>query len=377
VAVLFAVTLPALVGFIALAVDISLIAVARSQLSTAADAAALAGAYQLATENRVQGGTDLTAETTAANNSAVSLGQANYILGHNAVVNTNYSNGTNGQILVGYLDPTNAHATLDTSPASITLFNSVQVKAIRDSGHTGLVPTIFARLMGFNGSSVTVTSTATAQNYSISGFQAVGNLSANLLPIVLDKTTWQAMMAGATQDQYTYNASNNTVSSGADGVTESVLYPVSSGSPGNWGTIKVGVTDNSSSTISAQIQSGITPAQLATYPNSTIQLDTSLSPPSITFQGNPGISAGLKSALESIIGKPVAIPIYDVNGGNGNNAWYRVIAFQGARIMSVNFQGNPKYVIIQPALLNDETGIPGTAATSWTSGGLVSVQLVR
>ena len=72
----------------------------------------------------------------------------------------------------------------------------------------------------------------------------------------------------------------------------------------------------------------------------------------------------------------VAVPIYDQNGGNGNNAWYRVIAFQPARILSVNFQGNPKYVIIQPALLDDATGIAGTSQ-AWTSGGLISLQLSR
>jgi len=280
--------------------------------------------------------------------------------------------------MVGYLDPTNSSSTLDPSSASTSRFNSVQVKILRDATHGGSIPTVFAQLMGFGGTKVTVSSTATAQSYSISGFQAVGSLNANLLPIVLDKTTWQSMLAGTgyATDQYTYNSSTNTVTSGADGIYESQLYPVSSGSPGNWGTIKVGVSNNSTSTLSAQILNGITPDELATFPNSTIQLDSTQSPPSITFSGNPGISAGIKSALTSIIGKPVVVPIYDESGGNGNNAWYRVIAFQPARILSVDFQGNPKYVIIQPCLLNDETAIAGTAQ-SWTSGGLISVQLTR
>jgi Flp pilus assembly protein TadG len=376
VAVVFAVLLPALVGFAALSVDTAIVSVARSQLSTAADAAALAGAMQLATENRVRGGTDLTAELTAANSQAVSLATSNHVLGATPVVNANNANTSGGQIMIGYLDPTNPSSTLDSSSASTKLFNSVQVKMLRDSSHGGAVPTVFAQLMGFKGTNVTVPSTATAQSYSIRGFQATGSLNANLLPIVLDKTTWQSMMAGQSTDQYTYNSASNTVTSGADGIYESHLYPVASGSPGNWGTIKVGVSNNSTSVLSAQILNGITPAQLATFPNSTIQLDSTQSPPSITFSGNPGISAGIKSALTSIIGKPVAVPIYDLNGGNGSNAWYRVIAFQPARILSVNFQGNPKYVIIQPALLNDATGIPGTSQ-SWTSGGLISVQLTR
>jgi Flp pilus assembly protein TadG len=374
--VIFAMVLPALIGFAALSVDMSLVTVARSQLSTAADAAALAGAMQLATENRVRGGTDLTAELTAANYKAVSLAISNSVLRATPVVNSNITNQSGGQIMVGYLDPTNPYSTLDSSAASTKLFNSVQVTMIRDASHGGKVPTIFAQLMGFQGAQVSVTSTATAQSYSISGFRATGSLSAGLLPIVLDKTTWQTMMAGQSTDQYTYNSSTNTVTSGADGITESLLYPVKNGSPGNWGTIKVGVSNNSTAVLGAQIANGITPAQLATFPNSTIQLDSTQDPPSITFQGNPGISAGIKDDLTSIIGRPVAVPIYDQNGGNGNNAWYRVIAFQPARILSVNFEGNPKYVIIQPALLNDPTGIPGTSQ-SWTSGGLISLVLSR
>jgi Flp pilus assembly protein TadG len=377
-AVIIAALLPAFIGLAALSTDMAIIAVARSQMSTAADAAALAGAMQLATENRVRGATTLTTEIAAADNQAVSLATSNHVLGTAPVVSANTSNQSGGQIMVGYLDPTNSSATLDSSTASTSKFNSVQVKILRDASHGGSIPTVFAQLMGFRGTNVTVTSTATAQSYSISGFQAVGSLNANLLPIVLDKTTWQAMLAGSGQstDQYTYNSSTNTVTSGSDGIYESQLYPVSSGSPGNWGTIKVGVSNNSTSTLSDQIQYGITPAELATFTNSTIQLDSTQSPPSITFSGNPGISAGIKSALTSIIGNPVVVPIYDQSGGNGDNAWYRVIAFQPARILSVNFQGNPKYVIIQPCLLNDETAIAGSSQ-SWTSGGLISVQLTR
>ena len=374
--VLFATLLPLIIGFTALSVDTAVISVARSQLSTAADAAALAGAMQLATADRVKGPTDLTTQITAANSQAVSLGTSNKVLGAAPVVNSNVSNASTGQIRVGYLDPTNASSTFDSSAASSRLFNSVQVNMLRDSSHGGSVPTIFAQLIGFHGMNVSVTSTATAQGYSVSGFQAAGSLNAGILPIVIDKTTWQTMMAGQSSDQYTYNAATNTVTAGADGITESQLYPVSSGSPGNWGTIKVGVSNNSTSVLGSQIRYGITPAQLATFSNSTIQLDSTLNPPSITFPGNPGISAGIKSDLASIIGLPVAVPVYDQNGGNGNNAWYRVIAFQPARILSVNFQGNPKYVIIQPALLNDQTAIAGTAQP-WTSGGLISLQLSR
>jgi Flp pilus assembly protein TadG len=375
-AVMFGLMLPILIGFASLSVDVSMIAVARGQLSRAADAAALAGAQALVSENLVRG-TSNSAAIPTANTQAVSFAQKNPVLGATPVLTANPSNVSTGEILVGYLDTSNPDSVLNTSPLYASKYNSVQVTLNRDSTHGGKVPTIFGQLMGFHGSSVRVSSTATVLPYSVSGFKAVGSYSANLLPIVLDKDTWQAMMSQQTIDNYSYNAANNTVTSGVgDGVSESQLYPVKNGSPGNWGTIKVGVSNNSTSVLSSQIQYGITPEQLATFPNSTIALDTTLDPPSITFSGNPGISAGIKSALAAIIGKPVSIPIYDDNGGNGNNAWYRVIAFQPCRILSVNFQGNPKYVIIQPCLINDPTAISGSVQ-SWTSGGNVELFLSR
>ena len=310
-AVVVAISLPILVGVAALSLDGGLLLVQRRQAQSAADGAALAGAYALSN------GSSFSAAQTAA-----------------------VAAGSQKSISISASDVT------EPQPGSISV--SLQ------STH----PRLFSALWGSGNMSAKANATAVAQT-AVNGFAANNSQSAQLLPIVLDKATWQTMMAGHSTDQYTYNSSSNTVSAGPDGVYESQLYPVSSGSPGNWGTIKVGVSNNSTSVLSAQITGGITPSQLATFPNSTIQLDTTLTPPSITFQGNPGISAGIKSALISIIGKPVAVPIYDENGGNGNNAWYRVIAFQPARIMSVNFQGNPKYVIIQPAVLNDPTGIGG------------------
>lgn len=378
-AVLFGLLLPVLIAFAAVSVDTAVVATARSQLSTAADAAALAGARQLATEFRVRGITDLTTTVAAANAAAANFAAANRVLGRAATVVQNPTNAQGvGDVLVGYLDPNSPNSVMVTAPASAPLYNSVQVTATRSADHGGVVPAVFSSLMGFRGTDVSVQSTATAWNYLIAGYKNVNNVDgAQLLPIVLDVTTYQAMMAGTTTDQYAYNPATGAVTDGADGVTESRLFPVANGSPGNWGTINVGVSANSTSTLSAQISSGITPGQLATYPGGKIQLDTTQTPPSITFSGDPGISAGISSALQGIIGKPVTIPIYDLNGGNGNNAWYRVIAFAPVRVMSVNFQGNPKYVVVQPALITDPTAIPGTPQPSWKSGGLVVLHLSR
>lgn len=380
VALLFGLLLPFLLGVLALSVDIGVIAVARNQLSTAADAGALAGARQLATENRVRGAVDLTSEITAANSRAAALAQANMVLKVAPVVIQNPSNTTAGDIRVGYLNLNSSTSTLDANPASAPLFNSVELTMKRDASHVAPVPHFFGRVLGFRGTDVRMRATATTAAYSISGVKTTNNgANSSLLPIVLDENTYNSMMADSTTDQYTYNPASNTVTAGADGVHESQLYPVKNGSPGNWGTIKVGVSNNSTSTLGAQIRNGITPQQMATFPNGRIALDSSKSPPQITFSGNPGISAGIKDDLTSIIGKPVILPIYrpSLSGGRGNNAYYGVVKFQAARILSVNFQGNPKYVIIQPCLSTDPTAVLGTVQEGWTSGGLVKLHLSR
>jgi hypothetical protein len=375
-ATLFGLLLPAFIGMSSLAVDVAMIATARGQLRVAADAAALAAAVKLGTQNRLRGTSDLSAEISAANEQAYSFARKNKVLNAAPVLSLNATNQPGGDIVVGRRVENDPSAPLDTSAAAAPNYDSVQVTLRRDAAHGGVVPTIFAGLTGFPGSSVSVVSTATIRSFAVAGVASNGSSNVNLLPIVLDKPTWQAMMARTTLDQYSYNTTTGAVSAGADGITESKLYPVANGSPGNWGTIKVGVSNNSTSTLSSQIEYGITPQQMATFPGGVIKLDDALSPPSITFSGNPGISAGIKASLNAIIGKPVLVPIYDQNGGNGNNAWYRVIAFQPARILDVNFQGSNKYVIIQPCLMDVPELVKGKAQ-GWTDGGQLGLFLSR
>jgi Flp pilus assembly protein TadG len=280
--VLTAVLLPILIGLVALAVDIAVLATARAQLKTVADGAALAGAFQLADENRVRGATELTSEINNAQTRAQTTGQANLVLGKAAVI-TGGSSGSSGDVVVGFVDPV-SHKWTPPPLSNVLQTNSVQVNATRSSDHGGLVPGFFSRALGFSDTKLTVTSTATVQNYTVTGYKTVNNQNVNLLPIVLDQVTYYAMLTNnplIVTDQFNYNTATGAVSSGPDGVYESKLYPVSSGDPGNWGTVKIGVSNNSTATLSDQIQYGITPDQMANYPNSTISLTGT--PPSITW----------------------------------------------------------------------------------------------
>jgi Flp pilus assembly protein TadG len=361
---LTAALMPVLLGFTAVAVDTAVVAATRAQLQTAADAAALAGAHELASQQHLLAYPVGLTEINAAQTRARTTGALNRVLGQPSVFLANSTNANTGaeDFVVGYLsrpfDPTQA---LNTNIAAVPYFNAVIVRTARNDTHGGSIPGFFSALWGNRGTDLRISAAAAA--VGISGYRQIDSTTrANLLPIVLDKSTYVQMIRGSTTDQYTWDTATNTVRKGGDGITESKLYPVGNGYPGNWGTIKVGVSNNSTSIVGDQIRYGITPAQLATYPGGVIQPDPATG--TIQFEGNPGISAGLKDDLTAIIGKPVRIPIYDpaLSGGNGNNLVYTVIAFAPARILAVSFRGKNKYVIIQPA------GVPDDPTAVW--GGL-------
>src|SRR5262245_38605823 len=242
--IMTAMLLPVVLGTMALTVDTGVKAVALGQLRTVADSASLAGAMALASDNRLkQGLSSLSTEMSSARSYAIAAGTANRVLTKNAVIFDNPSNAANGQVRIGYLSPTDTTSSSVDSSAAQTLFNSVQVTAKLDATHGGLVPAYFSKIWGNSGSAASVTGIATVQNYTVVGFRpnSGSGQGPNLLPITLEKTTYQAMIAGTTTDQYTYcppgygAGGYGTIQAGADGITESQLYPVATGDPGNWG----------------------------------------------------------------------------------------------------------------------------------------------
>ena len=104
--VLAAFVLVMFMGLVALAVDLGVIAMAYGQLRTVADDAALAGARQLVSDNRLNSTYTPTLEVTNATNQAIAIGQANIVLNQAAVVQSS-------DVAVGYkqtspLDPTDS-----------------------------------------------------------------------------------------------------------------------------------------------------------------------------------------------------------------------------------------------------------------------------
>ncbi len=99
----------------------------------------------------------------------------------------------------------------------------------------------------------------------------------------------------------------------------------------------------------------------------------------LELNGDTGISAGIKDELTSLIGKTRVIPIYTSVSGNGNNATFTIVRFEGVRILDVKLTGKKtdKRVIVQPAkVIGRGTKIDFTG-THTTSHLVTPVMLVE
>jgi Flp pilus assembly protein TadG len=369
VAVLAAILMLALMGMVAFAIDLSYLSNSKAELQRSADAAALAACYQL-----IPTGTPGTPVDLTSNLANVPTAAANYA-GANHVCNSAPALA-GSDVVAGFLaNPTQSGGTLSVT-ANQNMFNAVQVTVNRSGGENGKVPTFFGSVFGVDGTATSSTATA-ALISNFGGFTTpstnggTGNLM--LLPFALDQQTWNSMLAGdktVSTDVWNCKTAGQVVA-GADGVREVNLFPQGTGSPGNRGTVNIGTSNNSTATVVSQILYGISPSEMAMYPNSQLTFDSN---GHLYLGANPGISAGFKSALAAIIGQTRLIPIFDAVSGNGNNAQYEIVAFVGVEICDVDLTGSmsSKHLTVQPATVYTLGGIPSTSSTTRTSYGIYS-----
>ncbi|MEX0585817.1 MAG: TadG family pilus assembly protein [Pirellulales bacterium] len=354
--------LVAMLAITALALDLGYVMVAQTELQRTADATAMAAAWDLIDEEMVKSNGDPSIRLESIRDTATHYAAANYVCGDSPDIDQNADNVTTGGVVVGYLDLDDPDAELSTEDPET--YNAVQVRVERVSTLNGEVPFFFARALGYSSIAKNATAVAAIQS-NFGGFGTPsdgGNLG--ILPFALDETTWDGLLAGVGSDNYTWNASTESVTSGCDDVLEVNLYPQGTGSPGNRGTIDIGGSNNSTADIARQITDGVTPDDLAHHGGKLEFNDDG----ELFLNGDTGISAGVKDELGSIVGEPRIIPIFRTVCGPGNNATYTIVKFAGVRIMYVKLTGSmsSKKVIIQPANVKVKGGIPSSGPqTSW------------
>jgi Flp pilus assembly protein TadG len=348
-----------MVGMVAFSVDVGYVLSAKEELQRSADSSALAACWEYG--KRLSNGYNTTASIGYARTMAAQYASLNQVGGHAMTVDTNTSNNPSGGIVFGYIDDfkNSQSAFLTNSPNG---YNAVKVRLSKNTSVNGEVPYFFARIFGLTGQTLQEEATAGfLQN--IKGFKVpADNSNVKILPYALDLQTWNNLIANSGTDNYRWNATTKAVEAGSDGLVEVNLFPQGTGSPGNRGTVDIGSSNNSTADIARQIVNGISPSDLAIM-GGKLQFDSS---GKLSLNGDTGISAGVKDELASIKGQPRVIPIFSTVTGNGNNAQYTIVKWQGIRIVNVNLTGSmsSKNVMIQVAPVMTKGAIPATVAGS-------------
>ncbi len=324
----------ALVILMAVSIDMGYIGVARSEIKRSADAAAIAGCWELF-DSRVEGLPTGVLESEVSD-AAAAFAAVNKI--HNQSPHVSIANHS---VELGHFDLANP-GVFDT--ADPTSFNAVRIRLRRQAGSNGEIPLFFGGLTGRHQQALQVTATA-AMLRTISGFRMPTEAeSLPILPFALDLETWERVLAEETEDTYSFDAGE--IARGADGYFECNLFPQGTGSPGNRGTVDIGHSNNSTADIARQIVHGISADDYAEL-DKPLELDEA---GELTLNGDTGISAGMKDELASIVGQKRIIPIFTHVTGNGNNAMFTIVRFEGVRVLDVKLTGPmyKKHLTVQP-----------------------------
>ncbi len=267
----------------------------------------------------------------------------------------------------------------------VSPYNMVEVTVRRTQTDTTALPMTFAQILGRDNFELTTTSVYALQPGN--GFTLPPGTppsdTIHILPIALDLGSWSNLLdqvygtttssacgngqqsqganANSFEDEYAWNALDRVVESDeSDGILEINIYPdLNSGlAPGNRGTVDLGHQGNSTSDLKRQIRYGLNAYDLSFFPNNKITFDSS---GALYLNGDTGISAGIKDALEDIVGQVRAIPIFIAVNGQGNNATYTIVKFVGVRIMGVKLTGGPnsRHLTVQPAVFSDSHVLRG------------------
>ncbi len=358
-----------LFSFLAFSIDTGYLAQSRAEISRTADAAAMAGCWEL--YNQLDQQVEGAAAYPAIRNAVADMAVLNPVC--KIGPNVDDSALTN-EIEIGFVS--NYRDTTLSSDNALPFF-AVKATVNRTPTRNGEIPYFFGRIFGDTGRPMSSDATAVMAR-NISGFKFPPNTSGtiDLMPFALDVQTWDNMMSGVTtEDRYTFDETTGAVTPGPDGICEVNLYPQGIDAPGNRGTIDIGGQNNSTSDIERQVVDGVSDQDLVDLGK---PLDIGAAG-SIALNGDTGISAGVKDELHSIIGLKRIIPLFSNVVSNGNNATYTIPRWVGVRVMNVKLTGkmSGKRVIVQPAQVISPYAVVSTSSSQYSDYVLTPVRLAQ
>lgn len=307
VAILFALVLPVLLGFAALAVDLARLHLTKAELQNAADAAALAGARSLSDA----GG--LPYNWTAAEASALSVARrniANTAQIQDAFIETGYWNLQTPSLGLRDTSESGVPLTGDLAAVRATI-------AISSTDNSGPLNLFFAPILGIDESDVQATATAVlpAPEGGTGFFPFAFNDC--ILPQLWDSDTNSPVLDGS-GDPIVFRMQDP--------------YPNASCYAGQWTTFDTGKND--ANTLKKLLED---PPMYNGQPYTT-----KLSVGDDTYIA-PGTMATLYQKVKAnFIGKTV--PILVVDDIPGKKGWQTIVAIVGFKITDASHKGKNKYV---------------------------------
>ena len=313
-ATLIAVLMIPIIGIVSFAIDYGYLLSVRSDMQRTADAAALAACQDLVTSIYASENI-LTAKATVRKYVRANLGFSFQVL--------------DSDIEIGKYDPETIYENVkihDQLP-----YDTIRVTLRRDGSTNGPVSLFFAPAMGIFSADLAVTATAVLRrsNQITPG--------ADILPFAIHIKHWDSLIKNDSTILY----GNGKI------VSESGIEI-----PGNWGTVDIGLTNNSTADIIDQILNGLRQVDIdALYETNRIfSQDRITSGERIWLSADTGLSIGLKSAIISTHGKSKIIPIYDMlnEPSVGENLQYRIIAWGAIKVLNSEWRGEKNsYIVIQ------------------------------
>lgn len=322
VAAFMALLLIPMLALVALCVDYGYLLVVKTDLQRAADATALAAVRDLVPD--ADGSQDLsTVRATIREYAAANVGQGFTV--------------RDQDITIGRFDPATIYGNLEIRSDGI--LDTVQITLRRDELANNPVSLFFARIIGLTESTVTATSTAVLQKA-----QSLPP-GTDILPIAIPESEWNDQSPG--QDWSVY---------GDGKIIDNDGYEV----PGNFGTLDIGATNNSTRDLVRQINSGLNQTDLSR----SLYRDGRINSPDeiggneqFWAQADTGLSAGIQSAVTDNHGYTKLVPIMQTNNGDtGNNLEYLIVGWGVVQIMDSEWSGGAtnRHVTIKKAYMYDE-----------------------
>jgi Flp pilus assembly protein TadG len=367
-----------LVGMVAFAVDTGYVVLTRTELQSAADAAALAGAdplmnasiqYQLAGQNpqNVQNGYQA---TILKNAMASARAQAKQFAADNGAGGVGSLTLKGRDIEFGYTDASYNYTPYDSNNPVFP--NTIKVTMRRDSNANGSLGLFFAPVIGTNSVDVTATASATIMGGAASNFNtSITGQNIKVLPLAYDVNAWNNFLK-------TGQWPDGTTSFDANGVPQIQVYPFVSNT-GNFDWISLDNTHVGASTMWGWVQNGMAPSDLAALQSANLVPLSNHPANTWDWLGDTGFKSSDVQSVNNYIGTSFLLPLFNPynssstsylqGSGNGSGFNYDIVQFVGVQIVTPP-QGN-RQVFLQPVMILDPSVVfsGGPAPVNTVTGG--------